>query len=317
MADLPPVPGKLMLGGEYAVLRPGGLCLAVAVGRLVELALGDPVPEPRLTLAAFGQSWTVGADSTGSGLAGFAAATLAWLAAQAGLRPLRALHLRVGGAIGGAKVGLGTSAAVTVATLRAALAACETTWPADRVAAAARAVHAHHQGARGSGYDVTTIACGGVLAFRPDEGATALRWPAGLYAAALFSGAPAPTAEALARAPLPRAALDAIASAAEGLLEAFGRQQAAAVLAAAAACEAAFGLAADAEPRLLPAASREVREVIAAAGCVARTSGAGGGDCVLAFATNPAAIDRAIAGWWACGGHVVARLPTDLAESSI
>ena len=314
MAELAAVPGKLMLAGEYAVLRPHGLALAVAVGQVARARLSPG--EPGVTVHAFDQTFALAANQhEATGLPGFAARALGWLAEYHGLRLKRHLTLEVAGAVGGAKVGLGTSAAVTVATLRAVLQGAQVVWPADQVADAARQIHGAGQGA-GSGYDVTAIAFGGCVAYaRTPDRAHRMAWPAGLHGLALFSGAPALTQAALERVPIADAHLDAIDRAARQLL-AVWQGAPAAILAALQACDAAFLQAATADPGLVPPHVASVRARIAAHGCVARASGAGGGDCVLAFAADAVALASLAADWRAGGGHVVASLPQDIAPEA-
>lgn len=303
-----------MLAGEYAVLRPHGVALAVAVGDVAQATLTPGAPD--VTLYAFDKVFRLPArQNTADGLLGFVARALAWLDAEHGLPLRNQLTLRVAGALDGAKVGLGTSAAVTVATIRAVLQDAATPWPPAQVAEAARHIHGAGQGA-GSGYDVTTIAFGGCVAYqRTPDRAAPLAWPSGLHGLALFSGAPAPTQAALDKVPMAPQHLDAIDAAARVLL-AVWNGPVAPILAALAACDAAFLAAAAADPGLVPPHVAALRARIAAAGCVARASGAGGGDCVLAFADNAAAIDRLAADWRAAGGHLVAYLPQDIAPEA-
>ena len=301
-----------MLAGEYAVLRPDGVALAVAIGEVVRATLAPGAPFA--TMRAFGQTFSLPPDARNAGgLLGFAARALGWLEQTHGLWLRSALTLDVTGAIGDAKVGLGTSAAVTVATLRAVLLDAGVTWTPGQVADAARHIHGAGQGA-GSGYDVTTIAFGGCIAYRrsPDR-AESLAWPEGLHGVALFSGQPAPTQAALDKIPMSDRHLDRIHRAAENLLAAWPGPPAA-ILDALAACDAAFLAAADADPSLVPGYVAALRARIAAHGCVARASGAGGGDCVLAFADRAEPISRLISDWQGQGGHVVAHFPADIAR---
>lgn len=316
------IPGKLMLGGEYAVLRSDGACVAVAVGVVVRAQLGLATPAPALELQAFGQSWQwAGGQAPETGLAQLCAAALEALRDRHGISPAHDLDFEVGGNVGGAKVGLGTSAAVTVAALRAALqshslATGAAQWAPADIAALARSVHGAGQAGRGSGYDVTVIAHGGVIWYeREPDRATALAWPQGLYGAALFTGSPAATGAALARAAIPDAALDDIRNACLDLHAAWSGPVRH-ILRALSGCEAAFDVAAAADPGLLPAEVQDLRDLIAECGCVARTSGAGGGDCVLALADDPERVQMAVQLWRSCAGSTVARLPEDLAPAS-
>lgn len=304
------VPGKLMLAGEYAVLQPGGLALAFATGQLVQVVAGA-APEPRLH--AFDRWFEITAQATGL-------AQMAWHAGQIAaqrwqLSPEVAVELRVAGQIGGQKVGLGTSAAVTVAMLRAVLAAHGQRRSDAEIAQAARDAHASGQGG-GSGYDVTAIAHGGVICYRrqPDR-AEPLAWPGELAVAALFTGQAAPTADALARRALLQPFLPQIQQAAEELLVAWRGGAVAPIVAALARCEDASEQAAAAVPGLLTPAVWRAKAHCAEHRVQARTSGAGGGDCVLAVG-RPRDVQRAADAWRQAAGAVVAMLPAELAAAT-
>ncbi len=315
VAELRVVPGKLMLAGEYAVLRPHGVALAVAVGDVVRSKLS--LDAPGVTMHAFDQTFVLESKPWhATGLLGFVARALAWLEQHAGLSLACHLTLDVTGAVGGAKVGLGTSAAVTIATVRAVLEDRRVQWSPGQLAEAARQIHAGGQGT-GSGYDVTTIAFGGCVAYeRSPDRARHVPWPSGLYGLALFSGEPAPTQAALDKVPMAQARLDAIDRAARYLLQVWSGPPSV-ILTALQACDDAFVTAATDDPSLIPPPIAAVRERIVANGCVTRASGAGGGDCVLAFADNADAITRLAHDWQCRGGHLVAHLPADIAPEVV
>lgn len=303
------VPGKLMLAGEYAVLQPGGVAVAMAVGRLVHVQPGTATAPQ---LFAFGQHWPVLPESTGL-------AQMAWRAGQEAQRcweldPEVAVELRVAGQLDGRKVGLGTSAAVSVAMLRAIAAVHQKPVDDAEIAELARAAHATGQGG-GSGYDATAIAHGGVLGYhRSPDRAESLDWPGGLAMAALFTGEAAPTADALARRQQLDPHLAAIHRAAAEFLAAWKGGQIQAILDALQACEQQLELAAATAPGLLTDAVWAVKRHCAGHGAVARTSGAGGGDCVLA-AGSPAQVAAVQQAWRQQGGAVVALLPAELAAA--
>lgn len=305
------VPGKLMLAGEYAVLRPDGLALSAAVG---ELVVARTVAGPAgVELSAFGQTWQL--PGVREGLPGFAQLALDWLAAHEAELRVR-LQIEVAGGAGQRKLGLGTSAAVTVAVLAAGLRSAGLPAAAEVVAAAAREVHGQAQDPPGSGYDVSSIAHGGVVAYwREPARVERLTWPSGLSAAALYSGEPASTAAALRRVPAP-AHLDRIGAAARELLSAWP-EGATAVLAALRECQRAFDGARADDPGLDSAGIAAARATAEAAGCVARTSGAGGGDCLLAFAAEPDRLQSCVDAWRAQGGLLAASLPLDLAPETL
>lgn len=299
-----------MLAGEYAVLQPGGVAVAVAVGQLVEVRPGSSATPQ---LLAFGRSWPVQAEATGL-------AQMAWRAGQLAfqhwdLNPQVAVELRVAGQLDGRKVGLGTSAAVTVAMLRAIAMSHQKSFTDGEIAELARSAHSTGQGG-GSGYDVTTIAHGGVIGYhRSPDRAEELQWPVGVAMAALFTGEPAPTAAALSRRERLEAYLPQIHRATSEFLVAWKSAQPQEIFSRLRACEQCLEAAAGAVPDLLPDAVWAVKRHCEAHGLVARTSGAGGGDCVLAVG-QPAQVDAAQRAWRAQGGAVVAVLPEQLATAA-
>ena len=305
------VPGKLMIAGEYAVLRPDGVALAVAVGRLAHWqVLADGLGQ--LRLHAFGALQTTAlnnAGAPGAGLLAFAERAVTLARSLWANELNHSIEIRVFGDIGGKKLGLGTSAAVTVATLRA-LAPPLTN--AHHIAQLARQVHAAAQAGQGSGYDVTTIAYGGVVAFWPRQGQVqALPWPVDLAAAAFYTGQPAPTAPALGRSVAMAQQLPAIRRAASAVLHQWP-QSGSALLSAVQACDDALYQAHSVRDAIFTPAVQQTGQFIRDNALVPRLSGAGGGDCVLGFG-SAAAVAAACAAWRSRGQVIAAEIPTHLA----
>lgn len=157
------VPANLLLLGEYAVLEPGGLGLAVAPDVLTT-AVFTPAPQEYggVVRGILGTGTVVWPGDRG--ILGRVADSLARLYGrfdgeivvdtQALFDPL------------GRKRGLGSSAAMTVA-LTAAWATAAGTTPAEAEVLLHRAVEIHRfaQGGKGSGYDVATSVLGGHVLF--------------------------------------------------------------------------------------------------------------------------------------------------------
>lgn len=202
-------PGKLVLLGEYAVLE-GAPALVLAVNRRARISLipasGEywEIVSPTLECEAL---LRVGPD--GVEWRGTPAPELTWLASlfgqlpfAAGLPPCRVeldsdaffIADRSGEQV---KLGLGSSAAVTVALL-GALHAC-----AGRAAptlTACTAVHRAIQHGRGSGIDIAAAIGGGLSRFELRDGVpecVPMQIPEALHWCCVFSGRPASTAALL------------------------------------------------------------------------------------------------------------------------
>lgn len=295
-------PGKIVLWGEYAVLA-GAPALVMAVNRYAGCTL-----EP-----GSGDGWSLTAAGHPAAAATVSRARLTGDAAGPAAGEIDAILHQVleavpvdawppGGRVhfdtagfhhAGHKLGLGSSAALTVATYGAVcrllgLGAAEAT---------AHAVHRAFQGGSGSGIDVAAAWHGGTLRFRradPDAQPEATPWalPPGLVVRAVWSGAAASTgahlgrlqcwlnggggreldelsasAEEMFRAPDPLTALSAYTD----RLDALDRA-------------AALGI--------FSPPHRHLRRLAIDAGVVYKPCGAGGGDIGAAFATDTAAIER-------------------------
>lgn len=188
----PPVvrraPGKLFVAGEYAVVEPGNPAVLVAVDRGVTATVTEPAGPGVLVssdLLAAPVRWIrrgegldpVGvedADRARRELAHVLAAlrTVTRLLAEHG-RPAPELDIAISSELhrGGVKFGLGSSGAVTVATVAAVAAHCGLTLSAEeryRLALLASA----ELDPKGSGGDLAASTWGGWIAYRaPDRAA--------------------------------------------------------------------------------------------------------------------------------------------------
>ncbi len=201
-------PGKLVLLGEYAVLE-GAPALVIAVDRRARVTL-DPmhgnaweIASPTLGLHARLRVGPGGVDWCGT-----PARELSWLASLFAQLPFAAALLpcrveldsdaffleRPGERV---KLGLGSSAALTVALL-GALHACAGR-PAPTLAECI-SVHRAIQHGRGSGIDTAAALAGGLSRFQLPGGTpecVPLQLPRGLRWCCVFSGRPASTEEML------------------------------------------------------------------------------------------------------------------------
>ena len=271
-------PGKIMLVGEYAVLHGVGAVMMAVDRRVIARVAADPGnPSP------------------------FVDAACAAVAAHTGRDP-RTIAVDSSALYhdDGRKLGLGSSAAVTVACVACALRASGVDAP-DRalVHRLAHAAHAQAQaplGASGSGADVAASTYGGVMVFSRPNNVRPVSLARGLVLVPVWTGQPADTAslvaavEALATsdAAAHRAAMTSIERAAIAFASARSAAEAITAVAEGAIAAAALGAAAgvDIETEI----HRDIAALAVRRGGAAKPTGAGGGDIALAaFATDTAA----------------------------
>ncbi len=194
----------------------------------------------------------------------------------------------------GAKLGLGSSAALTVALAGALHAFIRRPRPdLPRLVA----MHRTMQGGRGSGADIAASLLGGVVAYRGGNGPSPtgqpIALPAGVRWCCVFTGRSTSTAESLAVLsawrqdhPAPyREHLDGLAAIAEAGVLAAQTADAGALLAAFEAYGARLdelGRAAGLD--IVGTEHREIRNAAAQCGVIYKPSGAGGGDIGIGFA---------------------------------
>ncbi len=293
-------PGKLVLAGEYAVLDGApALCMAVDRRAVVSIAPGDgdhhTVTAPGHTdvAGAFRGTrgdceWHAGADAYGLVEQVWRAAepvTMAPLAIKLDTRQFSDPH-------SGVKLGIGSSAALTVALAAALSEVAETSADARSVAYAA---HRQLQGGLGSGVDVACCSAGGLIEYRLAGAAVQPRsWPDGLHYALLWSGVSASTSARLRRLESGAASASraTLAAAAQRVAAAWGDADAAQILEeyrAYVATLQAFSI--DHELGIFDAGHAETRASAAAAGLVYKPCGAGGGDMGIVLGADPAAIE--------------------------
>jgi phosphomevalonate kinase len=270
-------PGKAFLCGEYAVLE-GAPATVMAVDRYARAFLGCAPAASAFVAAAVREAHR--------------------LLAGRGVAPppgVPQVDTRALARADGTKLGLGSSAACTVAAVGAVLAAAglDPGDPrlAESIRAAAAAAHAAAQGS-GSGADVAAAVLGGIHVFWRttrglEHGPKAL--PPDLAVEFVWTGRAASTAAFLATLGELRAARPSAHAARLADLASAARVFAAATTApemigaAAAAARAMARLGEDAGLPIVTAAHRRLADLAAAHGGTAKPSGAGGGDLAVAF----------------------------------
>lgn len=174
-------PGKVVLSGEYAVLR-GAPAVAAAVDRRAVVAV-EPGDSETICIGLGGRTDTRLLDCV--------------LEALGRELPDARLTLNTTAFSDGSnKLGLGSSAALTVA-LAAALAP---EGPGKRLLDTAQEAHRAFQQGRGSGVDVAASWAGGIIVYRMQDAATqSIPWPAGLHYALFWTGTSVSTTERVTR----------------------------------------------------------------------------------------------------------------------
>lgn len=287
-------PGSLMLAGEHAVLR-GELALVCAIGQRLSVTIA-PREDGMVSMRSDLGGWTLPAADLPQAAPPkefrFLAAALAPHAAEwtGGVDVSVASDMP-------ADWGLGTSAAVSVATTAAANAFAGDSLPPQVVFQRARGTILRVQGGRGSGADAAASALGGIVALRvkPDGTAEAERLPAEGFPemTLLYAGYKTPTPEVIswvkarfARHPALLRAVDrAAGQAAEEARDAAKRRDwpaFAEALQKARKAQRAYGVEDARMGELLDLLDK------APGTLAAKISGSGLGDCVLGLGTAPA-----------------------------
>jgi phosphomevalonate kinase len=269
-----------MLAGEYAVLDGAPSVVAAvdrhAIARVVEGEAQPLPPEAALTLEAARDDHLLATKST--------------IAID-----VRALQHE------GTKLGLGSSAAASVAALAAALSFEGRVVDRDTIARIARSAHRRAQGG-GSGVDVLASAYGGVLGvtLAPDASPAVehLAWPNALHLAVFWTGAPARTSDLLAKVRAARGtpeverALEDITSASTTFLDALRTGQSSNAIRAISAHHVAMrNLGRASGANIVTDTMEQLASLAEPLGVAVKPSGAGGGDIVIALTHDPSALD--------------------------
>lgn len=198
-------PGKVVVSGEYAVLD-GAPAICMAISRRARVTI-ERTDAGHHSVVAPGFSSTVGrfvCDHDDfewlEGGADYALVEAVCASIAAAMPGALALSLDTQDfidAASGAKIGIGSSAALTVAMSAALAAAAGRESATGEIALTA---HRRFQHGVGSGVDVACSLQGGIIEYRSGQAVhPALVWPDGLTYAMLWSGVPASTGAMLER----------------------------------------------------------------------------------------------------------------------
>lgn len=314
-------PGKLVIVGEYAVLHGApGISVAIDVYALARLESrsGD---DSELVVPDTGERFRFHRDMAGG---------LRWVGPSPGALalPLESCiaTLRAHGLLPHAeelpacrveldtaafhgkdasgqriKLGLGSSAAVTVALMGALLRlAGGTLQPPDKLSALCREAHRSLQGGSGSGIDISTAVAGGVISIEFAAGSdvpqeSSLSWPDDLHMLPVWSGNSASTPAMLGRLRTYReqqpaacaSHLRRLGDIASRSVSAWRAKEISTVLEMLASYASALGdLDQDAGIGIFSGGHQLMREIALAHGAVYKPSGAGGGDFGIALTTS-------------------------------
>jgi len=305
------VPGKCMIAGEYGVLAPGGsaIAFAVAPGLLVHAKASSRWGIKRTDMEV---SWNEGEEPDQELLFAHQALLHGQSMLPDNIAPVSfTIAPASKGMSGSKKAGLGGSAATVIGILKSLFQHAGFVPDDAAFLNAALSIHQGAQNGRGSGYDIATIATGGLVYWSPETRiAQTLTWPEGLHCLSGFSGRSAHT-PTLIKASESAEQLGPLQNATERLAGAFQEGESDNILSSIAHCQQVFldwndryelGLWTE-ELNIL---SRTASEL----GAVTRVSGAGGGDTLLAFSTNPDLLDALARAWGEAGFDSDLRRPS-------
>ena len=273
MSIVASAPGKIVLAGEYAVLM-GAPAICVAIDRRAVATLRESHDgECHLATPGF-----VGEDR------------FRLLDAVCGdTRPARDVELDTRAfAENGVKLGLGSSAALTVALA----AVCEES--TDVFPAALRA-HRALQGGKGSGVDIAAAVYGGLIEYEMrDAKVQRLEWPAGLRMRVIWTGIPSSTRERIDKLAMqaPRSSRSALLLVAPRMAAAWASGDVQRILVEYLAYIGVLRqFSVDHDLGIFDAGHEELTDAAVTDGLVYKPAGAGGGDIGVLFGTDDGQLD--------------------------
>lgn len=256
-------PGKVVLSGEYAVLN-GAPAICMAVNRRAVATVSDTASDDNPSMLVETVMRAVGSD----------------VAPECDTREFATQA--------GEKLGLGSSAALTVAMLAAL---------DGKAPELERAIEIHRdwQGGNGSGVDIACSLTGGLIEFTmQDAQVSQLAWPKDLEFRLVWSGAPSSTGEKLAHlnSTTPMPSTERLAAQSVAVAKAWRGGNAMAVLRAYVDyVETLRAFSVDHGLGIFDAGHDEIVDAAIAANIIYKPCGAGGGDIGIAMSNDGRALD--------------------------
>jgi phosphomevalonate kinase len=270
-------PGKIILAGEYAVLD-GEPAISMAIDRRAVVTLDDSSDgECNLSTPGFsgGDKYRI-------------------LDAVCGeARPAKNIVLDTRAfAEDGNKIGIGSSAALTVALIASL-------HDSDEVLHDALLAHRAFQAGAGSGVDVATAVLGGLIEFEMrSQKVTSLAWPPGLFVRVIWTGVPTSTEAKLEKlaAQAPRPSRAALQQAARRMAEAWRSSDAERIMADYIPYIGVLRkFSVDHDLGIFDAGHDQLTDAAMYGDLVYKPAGAGGGDIGVLFGRSEAKLDAFIA----------------------
>lgn len=273
-------PGKIILSGEYAVLA-GAPAISMAVDRRAVVTVEYDGETSLRSIGLVGESDSSLLNNVCRALGiDLPAANVVMDTSQ------------FSDSTSGRKLGVGSSAALTVALVKAL---SDASTKREALFQPALVAHREFQRGNGSGVDVATSVTGGIIGYRQDRVPVALNWPDGLQYALLWSGVAASTSAKLDQ--LAATAVDAshaaLVAAAEMVANAWhnaATEELLGVIREYVVALRRFGV--DHALGIFDAGHDELLKLSASADVVYKPCGAGGGDMGIVFGLDPEAVRK-------------------------
>lgn len=292
-------PGKVVLSGEYAVLD-GAPAICMAIDRRARAVIGASDSDITTVEAAkhtkdIGRfRGKDGVLEWSQGQSAFSVVDSVWRIANVADAPALAIHLDSSEFVDGGtglKIGIGSSAAITVALVMALKGRDDSA----NIATIAQRAHAEFQGGIGSGVDIACSLTGGLIEYRvAGASTTRLDWPERLNARLVWTGQPASTRDKLSQldATVSKPSRVRLAGASEDIALAWRSGDAGKILAGYheyIECLSEFSI--DHNLGIFDAGHSEIRRAASTENLIYKPCGAGGGDIGIVLGSDALQLD--------------------------